>query len=306
MRCTFDPVPLLVFDEAEVVKLTSDVPSEDMLIAMVTSFAANDGGLLLIGADSDGTMRGVPRNDTSRIRQKLSTVVESLPFEGSWHIGAEQLGDRAVVFLEVQPGLDSDEYLSDAFTSALAAARHALRSPQRVVRVELLPIGQLLADRLREDASIIHQLSPDQFEEYVCDRLAAMGLEPQRVGRINQRDGGIDILFWPRSRDRFPFLGAAQVKHRKPERTIGPATVREFAAAIANQPISAGLIVTNTTFTPDVRWFAQERAKLLRLRELEDVKRWIRNDFASEHEWREIPSSIELAPGLILPIKLQR
>lgn len=82
--------------------------------------------------------------------------------------------------------------------------------------------------------------------------------------------------------------------------------MREFAAVIANHPINAGLVVTNTTSTPDARWFARERAKLLRLRDFEDLKRWIANDFASEHEWREFPPSIELAPGLVVKLNFSK
>jgi Restriction endonuclease/Ribbon-helix-helix protein, copG family len=172
------------------------------------------------------------------------------------------------------------------------------------IRIEIVPFGEILAAKLRDDPTAIHNLTPDEFEQFVCERLFAMGFEPKRIGRYNQRDGGIDVLFWPKVWRNFPFLGAAQVKHHTTFRNVSPPTVREFAAVIANHPINAGLIVTNTSFTPDARWFAQERAKLLRLRDFEDIKRWIENDFASEQEWREIPASIELAPGLV--VKLNR
>jgi hypothetical protein len=180
--------------------------------------------------------------------------------------------------------------------------RSSRSASARPVRVEIVPFGQILATELRHDPTAIHSLTPDEFEQFVCERLFAMGFEPKRVGRYNQRDGGIDVLFWPKVCRNFPFLGAAQVKHHNPCRNVSPPSVREFAAVIASHPINAGLIVTNTTFTADARWFARERAKLLRLRDFEDIKRWIENDFGSEHEWREIPASIELAPGLVVEL----
>ena len=61
--------------------------------------------------------------------------------------------------------------------------------------------------------SLLHQISPEQFEEFICDRLYAMGLEPKRIGEINRKDGGVDVIFWPRLGGAFPFLGVAQIKH---------------------------------------------------------------------------------------------
>lgn len=171
-------------------------------------------------------------------------------------------------------------------------------------QVQLIGIGGILSERLLDTPSLVHQLTPAQFEEFICDRLAAMGFEPKRVGSTNRKDGGIDILFWPRSKSSFPFLGAAQVKHhRDPATKEGPSSVRDFAGAIAGQPINAGLIITNTSFTPDAEWFCRQRAKLLRLRGFTDISRWILNNFNDEAEWREIPKSIEICPGVVIDIR---
>lgn len=173
-----------------------------------------------------------------------------------------------------------------------------------LLRVELIDIGQILSEQLAKEQSLIYQISPEDFEEFICDRLYAMGFEPSRVGPTNRKDGGVDILFWPRLRGAFPFLGAAQVKHhRNPNNKEGPATVREFAGTIAGHPINAGLLVTNTSFSPDAAWFAREHAKLLRLRDIDDIRRWLLNNFGDEEEWREIPTSIELCPGVIIKIR---
>lgn len=174
----------------------------------------------------------------------------------------------------------------------------------RPLRIELVEIGEPLSEKLISDPAAIYSLSPAQFEELICDRLAAMGFEPRRVGHINQKDGGIDILFWPRFNTSFPFLGAAQVKHHSHSlKREGPATVREFSGVMTNQPFNAGLLVTNTTFTPDAEWYARERAKLIRLRDFTDIRRWLIGNFTDEAEWREIPSSIELCPGVVVKIR---
>jgi restriction endonuclease Mrr len=151
---------------------------------------------------------------------------------------------------------------------------------------------------------LIHRITPEQFEEFICDRLSAMGLEPKRVGHTNRKDGGVDIVFWPRSSSAFPFLGAAQVKHhRDPSAKEGPPNVRDFAGVLAGHVFNAGILVTNTSFSADAQWFAREHARLLRLREFKDIRRWMFDIFDDDAEWREIPKSIELCPGLVIDLK---
>jgi hypothetical protein len=172
------------------------------------------------------------------------------------------------------------------------------------LRVELVGIGRLLSDRLAIDPALVHSLTPGQFEELICDRLSAMGFEPRRIGETNRKDGGIDVVFWPRLSTAFPFLGAAQIKHhRNPQRNEGPSTVREFSGAIADHPFNAGLLVTNTAFSPDAEWYAREHARLIRLRGFVDIRRWVLGNFSDDAEWREIPSSIELCPGVVVKIR---
>jgi hypothetical protein len=176
--------------------------------------------------------------------------------------------------------------------------------PRRVCLIDITPeFVQLLRGHPEE----IFALSPDRFEELVCDRLREMGLIVERVGGHSfRKDGGIDIVAWPAS-FVFPFLLAVQVKHhRVSSQQVGPAPVRELLGAIQNYPFSLGLLVTNTTFTPDATWFASKRSGLLRLRDTTDLKRWLNNDFGAEDEWREVPTEIEICPGtrILLPTAL--
>lgn len=66
------------------------------------------------------------------------------------------------------------------------------------------------------------------------------------------------------------------------------------------------MIVTNTSFTADAHWFATNNPTLLRLRDIQDLRRWLKNDFVNEYEWREIPDQIELAPGIHIAIPKQQ
>ena len=170
-------------------------------------------------------------------------------------------------------------------------------------RVELVGIGALLSAQLAADPEMLHKISSAHYQEFICDRLVAMGQEVQLVGSVFQKDGGIDIVFWPKSRSVLPFLGAVQAKHHKDRsKKEGPGSVRDFAGAIAGHPFGAAILATNTAFTADAKWFAQEHARLIRLRDFDDMKRWIVNDFSNREERREMPESIELCPGVIVKI----
>lgn len=172
------------------------------------------------------------------------------------------------------------------------------------VRVEIVGVGARLSGRLAAEPCLVHTLSPEEFEEFICERLFAMELEPRRVGGTFQGDGGIDVVFWPRRPTAFPFLGAAQIKHhRDANQKEGPDTVREFAGSISGRPFSAGIVVTNTSFSANAEWFARQHGGLIRLRGFDDICRWLADNFSSEEEWRELPSSIELAPGIVVRVK---
>jgi restriction endonuclease len=180
-----------------------------------------------------------------------------------------------------------------------ASPDEILEIPARVAIVDIT--AQLLA-LLASDPDLIRTLGPDLFEELVLDRLSTLGFDVKRVGSGTfGKDGGIDFLAWPR-RSPLPFLMAVQAKHTaNRERKVGPAPVRDLLGTVQAHGLNAGLLVTNSTFSPDARWFAKQRPLLLRLRDIHDLARWLQGSVADE-EWRDIPRRIELSPGVVVEI----
>jgi len=170
------------------------------------------------------------------------------------------------------------------------------------VRIQVIdPTGALLK-KIAENPEELYRIGPEQLELLVEDRFRAMGLETMRTGHINARDGGIDILFWPKATS-FPFLGAAQVKwHRAKEIKTVARDVREFGSVIQTNPLNTGILITNTSFTPDAEWVARMLRLPIRLRDSQDLRRWIKGRFVDKDEWREIPSEIVLCPGVKIEI----
>jgi hypothetical protein len=173
----------------------------------------------------------------------------------------------------------------------------------RTTQVRLVSATRPLLQRLTNDFAEVYKLTPEQFEEFIAERFDAMGFHVERVGAYNKKDGGIDLIFLPKAQTLFPFVGAAQIKHhRSPLKYLGPRPIREFSAVLGANPFDVGVLVTNTTFTPDAEWFARNKAPLLRLRNGYDLRRWVASHFTDAEEWREIPTSIELCPGVVVPI----
>jgi hypothetical protein len=67
-----------------------------------------------------------------------------------------------------------------------------------------------------------------------------------------------------------------------------------------------GMVVTNTAFTSEAQWYVKPLNLYLRARDSEDVKRWIRGDFSSDLERREIPDAISLTSKLIVDLKRKK
>jgi hypothetical protein len=169
--------------------------------------------------------------------------------------------------------------------------------------VHVVNITHDLIARLIKSPNEINNLTPKLLEELVSDRLQSMGFYLERVGGSTfHKDGGIDIVACS-SRAPFPFLMAVQVKHHKsPEFKTGPDVVRDLLGVIQYTGFNVGVVVTNTTFTPDAKWVAAQRPMLIRLRDIKDIRRWLTNDYLDEFNWQEIPDEIEVCPGVIVRI----
>jgi hypothetical protein len=169
--------------------------------------------------------------------------------------------------------------------------------------VHVANITSDIVQQLWSDPNEIYQLTPSTFEELIGDRLQAMGFNVCQVGGHSYRkDGGIDFVAWSQEAE-FPFLMAIQAKHhRSPEYKTGPGPVRELLGVVHSLPFNAAVLVTNTTFTPDAKWIAQQQSHLMRLRDIYDIRRWLENDFLDEYDWRNFPDQIVVCPGVVITL----
>jgi len=204
--------------------------------------------------------------------------------------------------------------VTDAAETLLTELRSTMRESGLTPRVEVVEIGEDLERLIRNSISpsggagavdpllaALWSLSPQEFEDFVADQLRSNGFYVMPIGRVYDRDGGIDMVAVP-EQGQFPGLIAVQVKHHRGGQKTPVSSVRDFAGAIYNRPFSAGVFVTNTSFTPDARAFAKISIKPLFLRDFESLKQWVSGNFIRDVEWRELPETINLAPGITIPL----
>jgi transcriptional regulator with XRE-family HTH domain len=170
-------------------------------------------------------------------------------------------------------------------------------------QVSFLDVTPQLLMLLRDNPDELRNLSPERFEQVIAERIDRMGYDVQLTGATTRRDGGIDLIAVPKIKTVGSFLMAAQVKHHRTGRTTGRPEVDRMLAW-KDSPFRVGVMVTNTTFSQDAKWLADQASNkaFLRLRDFEDLKRWLRDQFGSEFDWREIPDVISLAPGITVPV----
>jgi hypothetical protein len=194
------------------------------------------------------------------------------------------------------------------FTQIQELAKAKWRSPEPYT-VSLVEFSAAQLAWFLEDLDRLKQLPSGKFQYLIADRLEKMSLGVQLVGDVFRKDGGVDIIAYPNGGIcTFPFLLAVQAKHHRTIRKTDAPDVRDLHGVITSRgaPFHMGMMVTNTAFTVDAIWFAANNQTLLRLRDLRDLRRWLNNDFANEHEWREIPNEIEIAPGVRIAIPKTR
>ena len=174
-------------------------------------------------------------------------------------------------------------------------------------RVQVVDATPKMISLLKRDPSLIRGLSPAQFEGFVAERLERMGFQVGLTGTAHAKDGGIDIVATPRGLALGSYLLAVQVKHHRGDSKTGRQAVDRLLAW-RDSDFSLGLLVTNTGFTRDARWVAEQvhNRSFLRLRDFEDVRRWMMDNFSAEAEWREIPEVITLAPGVEVAVPKPR
>ena len=184
--------------------------------------------------------------------------------------------------------------LAEYFENALAYPMpgQGERKIARIVSASV-PLFKLL----ERDEETIFRLSASAFEDLVAERLERSGMQVWRPSDTFVSDGGVDLIATPLN-SAFPFLLAVQAKHHSSKRQkTGPDTVKEMQSVVDHLAFHAGMIVTNTEFTPDAMWWASKSQGKVQLQDIFQIRNWISGDFTTGR-LREMPKEIQLTPRL--------
>lgn len=175
--------------------------------------------------------------------------------------------------------------------------------PSSPLLIRVVDLSPSILNSLRENPDRIRQLSPQQFEIFVANCLERMGFNVSLTGPTNRKDGGIDLIAVPKVATLGSIVIGGQVKHHRGDQKTGRDAVDRLLAW-KNSDFGVGLLVTNTEFTRDALWAADPKrsGRFLRLRSSSDLKLWLEDNFGDERNWRELPISVELAPGVTVSI----
>jgi len=179
------------------------------------------------------------------------------------------------------------------------------RAQKPLVRV--VSLSPYLLELLKKSPEELRNLSAEQFENFVAERLQSMGYDVTFTGAIHSRDGGIDLLAARRA-GLGSYLIGAQIKHHHNTATKTSRDSVDRLLSWRNSSFKFGLLVTNTAFTRDAMWVAglEVNRPFLRLRDFFDLKRWLEDRFNDPMEFREFPDEIELAPGVRIKVPRPR
>ncbi len=204
----------------------------------------------------------------------------------------QRLVDRAPsTFYQLGTVLDTLLQLSNPGESAGTGNRR----PYLITRIVSASVPLYLL--LKRDIDAVHRFTPAAFEEFVAERLCEAGLDVRQIGKTNTPDGGVDLIATPRD-VTFPFLLAVQVKHHhRPTISTGPDPVKNMQAVLTALPFHAGMIVTNTSFTPDAEWWASQSPGKIQLHDITSIRNWIEGRFDID-KFRNVPRRIRLTPQM--------
>lgn len=232
----------------------------------------------------------------SRLLTRNKQILESFPLEVAatgWRSMLTLAENAPSTFYQLR------QALAELCRLSRVEELQVLRPTRAIARIvsASVPLFRLL----KREIDALYELSPGAFEDFVAERLEQMGMDVRQVGSTYQSDGGVDLIASPRQ-SPFPFLLAVQMKHhRLASAKTGPGAVKDLQAVVAALPFHAGMIVTNTTFTPDAHWWASKQPGKVQLHDISSIRSWIDGRYELLQD-RNVPQILQLTPRLQVPV----
>lgn len=154
------------------------------------------------------------------------------------------------------------------FSSATIPSEDKIIVPSKNIIRGIAVVGDTLLKRAKEEPRIIHNFSPREFEEFVCELLDKQGYHVKLTKQT--RDGGKDIIVVQKS-----ILGEfciyVECKKYDISRPISVSLVRELYGTVMVDNATAGMIITTSHFSKDAKEYTEQIKHRMTLKDYNDL-----------------------------------
>ena len=134
--------------------------------------------------------------------------------------------------------------------------------PSNEIITEFSVLKESLIDKAYKNPGLVDNMSPRQFEEFVADMYERLGYKVELTKMT--RDGGKDIVLYtngPTGHNMY----YVECKTKNKNIKIDVGLVRSFYGVVEASRATAGILVTNSSFTKDARDFEKQVFRRLTL-----------------------------------------
>lgn len=154
------------------------------------------------------------------------------------------------------------------FSSDIIPSKDKIIIPSKNIIRDISVVGDTLLKRAKEKPQTIHNFSPREFEEFVCELLDKQGYSVKLTKQT--RDGGKDIIVIQKS-----ILGEfciyVECKKYDESRPISVGLVRELYGTVMVDNATAGMIITTSYFSKDAKEYTEQIKHRMTLKDYNDL-----------------------------------
>lgn len=277
------PLPhLLILDETER-RSVQEVASEISIIRRERPSAK----LLCIGrhtelkkhADFNLELPGLSRSDLFQILSNLkfplsSDELRELDFLGGnprvAQVIADSFKNSGIKLDEVRKKMSAFSYSGLLGLDGRPMGAGSLEELQIVSDLRL--VSDDLLTRAHANPSLLYEITPRRFEEFVAELLQRLGYDVILTAASN--DGGKD-MYAAKKDDLGTFLYFVECKRYAPDNPVGVELIRQLNGVVHAEKATAGILATTSYFTRGAKEFQKNVSNQISLKDYIGLQQWM-------------------------------
>ncbi|MGE0370962.1 MAG: restriction endonuclease [Gammaproteobacteria bacterium] len=166
----------------------------------------------------------------------------------------------------------SQSGIVDASGNPIVAGGHA----DRQIIVDVTSVSDQLLERVHANPTLMYELSPRRFEEFVAEVLNRLGYSVTLTPASG--DGGKDI--YAAKKDHLgSFLYVVECKKYAPDNPVGVGLIRQLNGVVQAEQATAGILATTSFFTKGAKEFQRRISHQMGLKDFLGIQEWLQEVF---------------------------